>query len=144
MILFTRRTTWRNSSTLDSVKNCTSCNIAKSDSSDSSYQSPASNISRHIRARFSCLRPLLCPGSLESGQDDDVRQHAQLGPQGGVSRPQDVDAAAHPSHGQWVSLMCEYFVSPEFREGAGPKNEATFQLRLCWFLCVRSVTRQRL
>ncbi len=50
--------------------------------------------------------PLLtCPGSLEAGHDDNVRKHAQLGPQGGVPGPQDLDAAAHTSDGQWVSTL---------------------------------------
>ena len=44
-----------------------------------------------------------CSVSLES-QDDNVRKHAQLGPEGRDSGPQDMDAAAHTSDGQWVSL----------------------------------------
>ena len=43
---------------------------------------------------------------------DHVRQHpAQPSSQGGVPRPQDLDAAAPASHGQWVSGPLVYFIN---------------------------------
>ena len=56
----------------------------------------------------SVTRPRNTP-CLTSRGHDDVRQHAaQRRAQGGVPGPQDLDAAAHPAHGQWVSRVLLY------------------------------------